>query len=126
MGFKVQAVEYATPDGRARGWYTDCGRSGEAFAASAVLVPGLVDMLGHSAPWLVEVKYRGWYGHREIGHYRTLAWARMWALGGNGHVHRGHSSIASVRQMSRANVLALTAGPTRHAVTPERMTAPWR
>lgn len=121
---KVQAVEYTTRDGLARGWWTDRDRSGHPMAAWAVRVPGC-HFAGHPAPWVTMVKVSGFYGWRGIGACGSLVRARMLVLGGNGHIHRGHSSIVEVRPMTRPNILALTAA-THLAFSPETIPAPWR
>lgn len=126
MSHKVRAIEFRTRDGHARGWWTDRARDGYPMAAWAVRVPGCRSALGHPAPWVTCVKVSGRYGWHGIGAYGSLVQARMWVLGGNGHVHRGHSSIIEVRQMSRPNILALAAAPHRYDVTPESIPAPWR
>jgi hypothetical protein len=126
---KVRAIEYVTDDGRLHGWYVPCGRGGHTFAGFAALVPGLVNYWGRPAPWLADVKYYGRYGLRHLGRYQSLTQARMWVLGGNGHITRGSSSVAEVRPMSRANILALPAGPNDAGVTGDTLRMvrpPWQ
>lgn len=110
MAGKVEAFEYSTRDGRARGWLVPCSRDGQLVTGYAVLIPGLRDLCSYPAPWLVEVKYAGRFGHRASARRKTLTGARVWALGGNGHVHRGSTSIVASGRMSRPNILALAAG----------------
>ena len=111
IGHKVRAVEYASPDGFLRAWWTrsDC----DGFPLVAVAHRHI----DQSEPWYVCSMRPGWhtgrapyYPARYRGVYRTLVRARQSTLGGNGHVARGHSSVTEVREMSRANILALARG----------------
>lgn len=110
IGYDVQAVEYESPDGAMRAWWTQCDMNGFPMVAVAKRVPH------QSLVWTANLMRPGWGSwdpsgpSRFIGQYRTLVRARMDILGGNGHVYRGHSSVTEVREMSRANILALARG----------------
>lgn len=106
MAHKIQATEYVSPGGRARGWWVERSRGGYPLAGYAIRVRGL------SRPWVARVTTHGRFGHDWRGQYASLPFCRMHVVGGNGHVYRGSTSIVDVRPMSLCNILALAARPT--------------
>jgi hypothetical protein len=110
IGYRVEAVEYESPDGTMLAWWTEMDMNGFPMVAVATRADH------QSYPWTVVLMRPGWrtsspvYPSRYIGQYRNLVRARMDVLGGNGHRYRGHTSVAEVREMSRANILALARG----------------